>query len=137
MLVGRRQGDASLGRAFDEPELDQVRLVNLLDRLGFLADGDRKGVDPHGAAAELVDDRGDDGLVHVVKADLVDAVQSQGGVGDLAGDGAVGLDLGVFAHAAQEAVGDARRAARPARDLVCAAVVDGGREDPRGTPKAK
>jgi hypothetical protein len=34
-----------------------------------------------------------------------------------AGDLAVGLDLGEIAHAAQQAVGDARRAARAAGDL--------------------
>jgi hypothetical protein len=35
----------------------------------------------------------------------------------------VALDLGVVAHAAQQAVGDARRAARAARDLEAAFVV--------------
>jgi hypothetical protein len=46
-------------------------------------------------------------------------------------DAAVALDLGVVAHAAQQPVGDARRAARAARDLQRAGGVDGHVQQPR------
>jgi hypothetical protein len=46
-------------------------------------------------------------------------------------DHAVGLDLGVVAHAPQQAVGDARRAARAARDLRRALAIAGDAEDAR------
>ena len=45
-------------------------------------------------------------------------------VGDRLRDDAVALHLREVAHAAQQAVGDARRAARAARDLRRAVVVD-------------
>ena len=47
------------------------------------------------------------------------------------GDRAVGAHLRVVAHAAQQPVGDARRAARAARDLARRVCVDRHAEDPR------
>src|SRR5205085_1709840 len=52
--------------------------------------------------------------------------------GDLLGDAPVVLDLGVVAHAPEQAVGDARGAARAPRYLARAAVVNVGVEDVGG-----
>ena len=51
------------------------------------------------------------------RPELVDLVEVEGGVGDVAGDDAVGAHLGVVADPAQQPVGDPRGAARPGGDL--------------------
>ena len=53
-----------------------------------------------------------------VEPELVDVVEREGVARDGAGDDAVGAHLGEVAHAAQQPVGDARGAARAARDLL-------------------
>ena len=55
---------------------------------------------------------------------------SSASVGDLLGDHAGAADLGEVADALEEAVGDARRAARALRDRVLARGLDLGAEDP-------
>ena len=62
------------------------------------------------AAAELHNDRFEDALVHLVEAVLINFQHGERLVGHLGGDAALVLDLGVIADAAQEVVGDARRA---------------------------
>ena len=51
---------------------------------------------------------------------------------DVDGDRAVGPDLRVVADAAEQAIGDARRATRTARDFVGRFRLDADAEDPRG-----
>jgi hypothetical protein len=55
---------------------------------------------------------------------VVHVQHGQRRVGHRGGDAAVGAHLGVVAHPAQQAVGDARRAAGAAGDLEGAGVVD-------------
>ena len=69
------------------------------------------------AAAELVDDRPQQLAIDFVEPVLVDLEQLQRRVRDLERDRAVGAHLRVVADAPQQPVGDARRAARPPRDL--------------------
>ena len=73
-----------------------------------------EAVEPDRSAPELVDDGMQEPPVRLVEALLVDLQQGQGVARDLHRDGAVGPHLGVVAHAPQQPVGDARRAARPA-----------------------
>ena len=110
-------GIAVLGVALEKADLDQEGLVDVLDRVLFLADrrGDR--VEADRAAAELLDDRAQQLAVDLVEAVLVDLEQLERRVRDVERDRAVGAHLRVVAHAAQQAVGDARRAARAAGDL--------------------
>ena len=56
MLVGQLGDHTSAGSALDESLHDEIRLVNLLDSAGILAEGRGDGVDTHGAATECVDD---------------------------------------------------------------------------------
>jgi len=58
-----------------------------------------------------------DARVHVVEAELVHVEPPSAACAMSPVDGAVGLDLGVVAHAPEQAVGHARRAAAAARDL--------------------
>ncbi len=74
-------------------------------------------LDADRAAVEVLDDRGHQAAVVRVETFRVDLEHLQRGAGDGGGDDAAGLDLGVVAHAAQQTVGDARRAAGALGDL--------------------
>ena len=95
------------------------------DRGGDRLDADR-------AAVELLDDRAQDLVVDLVQPQLVDVETAQRLARDVSGDHAVRPHLGVVAHAPQQAVGDARRAARAPGDLAARLVVDWHAEDAGG-----
>ncbi|MNZ42356.1 hypothetical protein D3C78_599290 [compost metagenome] len=69
----------------------------------------------------------------MVETTLVDIQQVQRHVSHGLGDLALAAYLGIVTHAAQQAVGDARRAAGAAGDLVGTLVFDGQAEDAGGT----
>src|SRR5438067_11917689 len=117
MLVSGGGADASARRAVEEAYLDEVRLDNLLYALALLADRGRDGADADRPAVELLDDRRQDLAVDLVQAEAVNLHLVQGAPRHLARDAPVVLHLGVVAHAAEQAVGDARRAARAPRYL--------------------
>ena len=129
--VRGRHRDAPAWRAGEHPLLDQERLVHVLDRLGLLADADRQRRQADRAAAELAAQGVEDGAVDLVEAELVDPEQRQPGARDVGRDVAVAADLGEVADPAQQAVGDARRAARAAGDLPRARLVDRRRRGSR------
>ena len=110
--------DAPARRPLQEAELEQVRLVDVLDRVRLLAERHRERREPDRAAAELLDDRAQQLAVEPLEAGLVDLEQLERLLGDLARDDAGVAHLGDVAHAPQDAVRDPRRAARAARDLV-------------------
>ena len=118
-------------RALQEAELEQVRLVHVLDRVGLLAERDRERREPDRAAAELVRDRPQELAVDALEAGLVHLEELERLPRDRERDDARVADLRDVADAAQDAVRDARRAARPRRDLVGRAVLDLDSEDPR------
>ena len=133
IFIGARRGDTAARRAIEKAGLDQERLVDVFDRVLFFADGGRDAVDAHRAAAELVDDGSQQLAIDLVEAVIVDLEQLQRRARDLGVDPAVGADLRIVAHAPQEAVRDARRAARPARQFVRGFGVDRHVENPRRT----
>src|SRR5262249_1377842 len=57
VLAAELGDDPPARRALEEAELEQVRLVDILDRLGLLAERDRERREPDRAAAELLHDR--------------------------------------------------------------------------------
>jgi hypothetical protein len=73
----------ALRRAVEEADLDQERLVDVLDRVLFLADSPPRSCQADRTAAELVDDRPQQLPIDVVEPVLVDLQQLQAGVGDL------------------------------------------------------
>src|SRR5689334_12652370 len=131
VLESRRGGHAPAGSALDEPALEQVGLVDVLDRVGLLGHRDRERGQAHRATLELLADRAQDVAVETVEPRGVDLQQPQRLVGDLLVDAARGADLRVVAHALQQAVGHARRAARARGDQHGAGVVDVDVEDAR------
>ena len=56
MLPAEVRDDAAARRSVQEAELEQVRLVDVLDRLRLLAERDRERRQADGTAAELVDE---------------------------------------------------------------------------------
>jgi hypothetical protein len=113
--AGRRH--ASARRALQVALLDQVGFQHVLDGVARFADGGGEVVHADRAAAEFFQHGAEQLAVHDIEAEVVDVEHGQRRVGDGARDLAVGLDLGEVAHAAQQAVGNARRAARALGDF--------------------
>src|SRR6185295_3477286 len=132
MAISTCCGAATARRAREEPLLHQKGLVHLLERAGVLTDGRGDRLHTDGPALEHFDDRLQDPRVHVVEPELVDVEPLERLHGHGRGDLPGGAHLRVVAHALQEAVRDARRAAAAARDLHHARGVGGNAQDPRG-----
>ena len=123
------------GRALQEAELEQIGLVDVLDRLGLLAERDGERREPDRAAAELHRrPRASSVAVEPLEPGLVDLEQLERLVGDRDRDHARVAHLGDVADAAQDAVRDPRRAARAPGDLVGGVGLDLDAEDPRAAP---
>src|SRR5690606_5381652 len=112
MPIGRLRRDPPARGALQEPGLDQIRLDDVLDRAPFLADGDGETLDADRPAVEALDDREQQLPVHRVETVRIDLEHVHRGLRDGRIDLAVRLDLRVVAHAPDEPVRDAGRAAR-------------------------
>jgi hypothetical protein len=123
--------NSSLGRALQKADLQQVRLVDVLQRVALLADRGCQRLDADGSAVELVDDRREERAVHGLEADVVDVEELERFAGHAATDDAVGAHVCEVADTTQQPVGDTRRASGAARDLRCAVAFERHREDPR------
>src|SRR5918999_1767818 len=77
---------AAARRALQEAELEQVRLVDVLDRVGLLPERDRERREPDGAAAELVRDGRQKLPVGPLEPDAVDLVELERLARDVEGD---------------------------------------------------
>ena len=106
------------GGAGQEPQLHEVRLVNVLQRHGLLSDGGRQSLQPHGAAVVVFDDGRHHPPVHRVQPQIVDLQGAEGLVRHLLGDDAVGLHVREVPHPAEHPVGDPGRPPAAAGDLV-------------------
>src|ERR671937_51001 len=78
----RRQHPAA-GSPLDETLLEEVRLVDVLERVGLLVERRRKRGQPHGAARELPADGLEERPVGTVEARLVDLQHAKRLVRDL------------------------------------------------------
>src|SRR5262249_35146230 len=118
-------------RALEEPLLDQVGLVEVLERPAVLTDSGGEGVEPGGTAVVVLDQGAEDLAVDLVEAVLVDLEEREATARGFAVDGLRPVHLREVAHAAQQPVGDARRAAAAPRDLERALGVDGDAQQRR------
>ena len=78
MLIGLPGDAPAPGGPGQEPDLQEVRLVHVLQGHGLLVDGGGQGLQAHGAAAVIVDDSPEHPAVDVVQAQMV---HLQGGEG--------------------------------------------------------
>src|SRR5205823_4249111 len=81
MLVGAAGGDPAAGGALEEALLNEIGLVEILERPSVLAHGHRQSLDAGRAAVIVLDKRGEDLAVQIVEAELVDLQKRQGLLG--------------------------------------------------------
>ena len=79
MPVRGRGRDAAARRAGEQPDPDEERLDDRLDRLRLLADGDRERVEADRSAVEAGEHDVHHGAVEAVEAELVDVVEVECG----------------------------------------------------------
>ena len=102
---------AATRRAHEKAAHDEVGLVDVLYRVRLLAERHGQRLQPDWPAVELLDDRSQDVAVELVEPLAVHLEQLQGSQTDLLADAPLVTHLGEVADAAQEPVGDTRRAA--------------------------
>ena len=117
MLVGKRRCHSSSRRALDETLHDEERLVNLLYGAAILAYCRGNGAYAYRTATELVDDGGENLVVNLVQAILIDVERLERHLGNIVSDGSVALYLGEITHSSQQGIGDTRGSARTAGDF--------------------
>jgi hypothetical protein len=88
---------------------------------------------PDGPPAEAAAEHVEHGPVEAVEPGFVDLVELQRAAGDVAGDDAVGTDLGVVADPAQQPIGDPRGAPGAGGDLGRSGRLEGYVEQPGRT----
>src|SRR5438046_2116826 len=118
VLAAELRHDPAARRPLQEAELEQIRLVDVLDRVGLLAERDRKGGEPDRAAVESLHHRAQESAVDPLEPALVDLHQVERLARDRRRNGALVPDLGDVPNTAQDPVRDPRRSARAAGDLV-------------------
>src|SRR5258706_6980975 len=123
VLESRGGRDAAARRARDEPDLQEERLHDLFERAALLGQRRRHGLDADRAAVEALADHREVPAIERVEAGVIDREAIERMRGHRAVDRAVAFDRGEVAHAAQQAVRDAGRAARAAPDLLRAVLV--------------
>ena len=115
MGVGQFRDLASARSAPNETFFDQERFIHFLHRAGVLADRRGDGRDAHRTALKLIDDGGENFVVDLVEPETVDVEGFEGKASNGHIDAAVAFHLRKVAHAAQQGIGDTRRAARTSR----------------------
>lgn len=131
MAVGSSRRTSPARRALDEALLQEERLANVLDRSRIFANAGGDGFETHRPTAELLDDRCEDGAVQPVETEPIDFKHGKRFVGNRLRNRVVLVDLGKIPDPAQEAIGDAGRTARSARNLSGAMLIDAVAEDAR------
>ena len=119
MLIGKLGGHSASWRALDETLHDEERLVNLLYGAAILAYCRGNGAYAYRTSTELVDDGGENLVVYLVQAILVDIERLESHLGNIEGDGSVALYLGEIPDSSEQRVGDTRGSARAAGDFYC------------------
>ena len=117
MLIRQLRVAAAARRARQKPDLQQIRLIDVLQRDGLLTDGRSQRLKAHWAAAVIFHDGGKHAAVNRVEAQMVNLKLTERVVGSLGRNHTVVADLCKIAYTAQQAVCDTRRSARTGRNL--------------------
>ncbi len=134
MLAAQRGNHPPARRALQEAELEQIRLVDVFDRVRLLAERDRERREADGPALELVRDRVEQIAVDALEADVVHFEQLEGLGRDVQRDLTAVTNLGDVSDAPEDPICHSRRAARPARDLYGSLVREVDAEDSGRAP---
>src|SRR5262245_4354428 len=117
------------GRAHHEPDLQEIRLDQLRERLGLVVDRRRDGLDADGASAVELDDGSQESSIQPVEAPAVHTLLVERVASDHGRDHAAARHLGVIADPTQQTIHDPRRAACPPGDLAGSPRLDLRAED--------
>ena len=117
MFIGLHGDTAASGRAVQKADLQQIGLVNVLQRDAFFADGGGKGLQTHRAATEIADDAFQHPSVGAIQTQPVDFQRRQCHIGHMAIHAAAALDLRKVPDTLKDAVGDTGGTAGAPRDL--------------------
>src|SRR5215204_129525 len=109
--VGALGRDAAARSPLEQAALEQVGLVDVLDRVALLPHGDRERGETDLPAGEVRADRGEDLAVETVQALVVDLEEVERGARGVGVDVSTSMDLGKVAHALEQAIGHTRGAA--------------------------
>ncbi len=100
MPVRGIRGDSSPRRPREEPELEEERLVHVLDGVDFLLGGSRERREPDRAAFEFLDDRDEQAAVDVGTGGLEvmdeDDDGAEGGGGEEGAEGGSGRRYSLY-----------------------------------------
>ena len=107
-----------------KPELQQERLVDVLDRVRLLAEGHGQRREPDRPTSELVSDRRQELAIRALEADRVDLEQLERLARDVERHGAGMAHLGDIADAPENPVRDTRSATSATGDLLACGVLD-------------
>src|SRR5262245_13417662 len=77
MVVGEFGRDATAGSSLQKPTLQEVRLVDIFDRIDFFVEHRRNRVHADGSAVETFNDSAQQLSIHVIEALLVYIKKSQ------------------------------------------------------------
>src|SRR5687767_13672417 len=107
MLVRERRCHAAAWRAIQKPDLNQIRLDDLLDRIFLFMNGSRQRADADWSTAEFLDDRQQQSPIHFVETISIDFHPVQRIVRNLLVYAPVVIHFSVVAHATEQTVNDA------------------------------
>ena len=129
MRVGVARSNASAGRALEEPDLHQVRLVDIHNGVRLFRNRRCDRLDTNRPAVVLLDDRAEHFVVDIIEAEVVDVQADHRLLSDRRRDLPISAHLRVVPHAAKQAVCHARRPPRTSRNLLRAVVFGGHLQD--------
>ena len=112
MLKGAKGCLTALRRTNHQPALQQIGLIDILERARVLAHRAGKGRKSHGTTGERLSERLQNANIHPVQTELIDLEELERLATDIELDGTVAAHLCVIAHALEQAVGKTWRAAR-------------------------
>src|SRR5215510_6715161 len=117
MPVAERSRYATAGRSREETLVDQERLHHVLERALVFADRGGERLEPDRPAPEALDDRAHHESIEAIEPGPIDVEPLEREARELGVHGLAAPlpHLREVAHAAQQPIGDAWRAARPTR----------------------
>ena len=134
VIEGCGRDTPARGRPREEPDFQQIRLHHFLQRLRLFIQRRGQGLDADRAAPVDRRDRPQKIPIQGIEPMIVHAFKREGLGRHSFGDHPIRPHLSVVAHAPQQPVGDARGAARPARDRRRAILRDGDAQDRGRSP---
>src|SRR5215213_605036 len=112
MGVGALGCDSATGSSLEKTELDEIRLVDIHDRIGFFTDCRCQRLDTDRSATEFFDNRTKNSAVNVVESEVVDIEHRQRISGNLIGDIPLAPNLCKIARPLEQPVCNPRRSPR-------------------------